>query len=147
MRSFSGTHDFRPSCLLAALIEDLAGDVEGATTLQAHAEAQLESLVAMLEAQACPRCGAELAHEQFNAGSRITSCRCIPVCSQCGGSEASTLASPVEWPLTDQTHAVRLRRQTYVVDGAGNVRARPRFPGGWLEFGEHSARDTGGMVR
>lgn len=81
VRSFSGSHPFRPVHLLEALAVEAP---EGADLVGIAAE-----LTERVDAGRCPRCGRHLPEmPEFPAGSRITACRCIPICGPCGVHEA-----------------------------------------------------------
>jgi hypothetical protein len=143
-RSFSDTRAYRVKCLrrriraeVAALEADnLAGELDG-----------------LLVDYLCPRCTAPFEHGLLPAGSRVTSCRCIPVCSRCGEHESfpGRAYGPHHWPLDDEWIADDLARWTsegteatlvldedtaavLTDDAVGQVRGRGH-PGGWAEFG------------
>jgi len=103
----------------------------------------------------CPRCGSGLPKPPVSpAGSRVTACRCIPICGTCGEHEALSTTSPSEWPLDPEDVREQMAQwlatgtsslallapegdDCYcVVDGDGVTPVRPRqHPGGWAEFG------------
>jgi len=86
VRAASGTHPFRVEHLREAYLA-------GAPEPEAEAEVAevVEGLAKLIEDGYCPRC-----HERplpdsdpvTPSGSRMTACRCIPVCSECGGHES-----------------------------------------------------------
>jgi hypothetical protein len=80
VRSFSGTHRFRPQCLLCVWGADFATTGQSVSTV--------EELVRRIDSGRCPRCAGPLASPLPPAGSRSTRCRCIPVCTPCGTHEA-----------------------------------------------------------
>jgi hypothetical protein len=87
--TFSGAHPFRSECLLEAYTQDVleenGGDIESACD---EGLKQVPELLALIDAGRCPRCGAALSEGEVPCGSRITECRCVPVCKLCGDSEA-----------------------------------------------------------
>jgi hypothetical protein len=86
IESFSGAHPFRPLCL-AELLDD---------------PDQVYDITAMIDLGHCPRCEERMLPQRPNypAGSRVTRCRCIPICSACGSHEAFVaIRHPSEWPL------------------------------------------------
>jgi hypothetical protein len=96
----------------------------------------------------CPRCEGPLPKApDLPAGSRITRCRTIPICSQCGSEEAEDfmaafrgsgkgMLAASEWPV----QPINLR-----ADGFEEAAARvPLYPtaarnphstGGWVQYG------------
>jgi hypothetical protein len=96
----------------------------------------------------CPRCSGPLG--DYPAGSRITACRCIPICSTCGGQEPFVLFAVTCWPVTQADHDLMMASSEWrtaevstgitdgemviTEDGSTPLRGRPH-PGGWLEFG------------
>lgn len=169
-RSFSGAHRFRPQCLADALREDYeaASDLTDGSwsteRLATEIDDRLEEAVYMLTEGYCPRCMAELQTIGgiSGAGSRVTQCRCIPICAACGereGMPCGTAITPLAWlnlklwALDKEADARRseyLRKATITVgvgaadghgrpaviteDGVRSVKLRPH-PGGWEEFG------------
>ena len=79
--SFSGAHAFRPQCLVAAL--KAFPEAYGITDHIGEAELLTE----FVDSGKCPRCQGEM-EKSLPAGSRVTDCRCIPVCWACGNDEA-----------------------------------------------------------
>lgn len=92
MQAFSGTHQFRPQCLRAEIDRDLDehGDVDRGFLIHA-----LVGVLHDIDHGTCPRCEGPLATLGGDGpvGSRVTSCRCIPICARCG--EHETLAASV----------------------------------------------------
>lgn len=76
--SFSGAHPFRLQCL-AEVLRIEVGDENDDLALE---------LVALIDAGRCPRCGRPITEREIASGSRMTSCRCIPVCAACGEDES-----------------------------------------------------------
>jgi hypothetical protein len=140
IRSFSGTHEFFPQCL-AGLLDDWPE--------------QVDSITEEIRTGWCPRCSERLPDQPtMPAGSRITSCRCVPICGPCGEDEAVTgVYHPGDWPLDPDAVRAAVARwnaqgQPAILtvdpdgvavllteEGARPVRPRPH-PGGWAEFGE-----------
>lgn len=109
--SFSGAHPFRPSCLadLGMVMDEVA------------------EITLAVDAGDCPRCGASLPENCLAAGSRMTRCRCVPVCGECGTDEARLEA-------VGSGEIVETQEPTLVEIPVGNLVDRPH-PGGALEFG------------
>lgn len=148
--SFSGAHPFRPQCLAEMPNEPLDGD-------------RIAEIVNMIDAGRCPRCDGPLPDGKpiRPAGSRVTSCRCIPVCGPCGDAEPFHGVHPWDWPLDDYDVADeataredRMKGATLahfgsdsdgspvMIDETGvtEVKLRPH-PGGWLEHGYDDTND------
>lgn len=122
IRSFSGTHDFHATVL---------ADTDAGTAGNA------DHIVSLIEAALCPRCEGPLPPE-FPAGSRITQCRSIPICSRCGSDEAhqqarGRLENAGQWPIRVAEIEEREGRR-HTEDGALPV-VIPRNTGGWLQYG------------
>jgi hypothetical protein len=113
-RSFSGAHPFRPVHLRAVLLND----------------DQLVDLVQLIDGEICPRCLGFLP-EEFPAGSRVTDCRCIPVCSDCGSDEPWSLIHPADWPVDSVEDGV------FAWKGDATAVGEVQAPGdsGWLKYG------------
>lgn len=101
-RSFSGRHEFQPDCL---------GKTDAASRGMAN------QIVADISSGICPRCRGPLpAPPELPAGSRVTRCRCIPICGGCGSDEAHQEAdrrglSPAGcWPVATEEIGERGRR-------------------------------------
>jgi hypothetical protein len=148
IRSFSGTHLFRPAHLRDAMrpaVPDKAERVE-----------RTARLVELVDAHQCPRCGRPFETLRFPAGSRVTPCRCIPVCHHCGQLEGlpalikemglaidvPDVFAPWRWPLPIEVIDVQeailaeLRSHMRLVQvQLEDLRAEPSS-GGWAEFGE-----------
>ncbi len=74
IESFSGSGPWHPAVLMDTNAE------ESGTALQ---------IVSDIHEGRCPRCQRPLpTGREFPAGSRITACRSIPICGQCGEDEA-----------------------------------------------------------
>jgi hypothetical protein len=57
-------------------------------------------LVALIDAGTCPRCEIPLPKaDELPAGSRVTDCRCIPICRLCGSEEGTWVVPPWAWPI------------------------------------------------
>lgn len=87
MRTVSGAHPFRPQCAASAAS---ASSAEAA-----------EEITRNVDRGRCPRCLGPLPRSPIvPAGSRVTDCRCVPVCETCGAHEArARLTPPDRWPL------------------------------------------------
>ncbi|CAN5119800.1 hypothetical protein BH11ACT1_BH11ACT1_19190 [soil metagenome] len=154
IESFSGVHEYRHSCAEAEVALELVAD-EGITDALV-ARITHEYVTAHLESGACPRCGGPL-NPAITAGSRVVSCRCIPVCPDCGSDEALSGVLPIiEWPEVDRAEMLARAEQWManaepaVLDldagviisesGVSKVKMR-EHPGGWLEFGHDDEDD------
>lgn len=145
--TFSSTHEFRPTCLMAAIARD------GADPNHTESIAVIAAMItSRIDRGWCPRC------EQGKlpdgnpvkpAGSRTTDCRCIPVCGPCGTDEGrgtEYLTGPLWWPV-DGVHeryaADVAAAQVAVWDASGVlltdvsiITPVPRqHPGSWAEYG------------
>lgn len=163
-RSFSGCHTFRPSCLVDVLVAELDCEHEDGGSVQEATE-RVEEFVRAIDAGRCPRCGATFADPPTApAGSRITDCRCVPICGPCGEHEASphgALVGVSDWPLDQGRVTLELDAwlstailATFIpsdgeadalglvlsADGVTEVVDRPH-PGGWAEFGHDEDPD------
>jgi hypothetical protein len=94
INTFSGCHPFNPQHLIDAYLESAEG--EGYDRDEA-AELVAELLEKVGEGR-CLRCGAEFNDGEIPSGSKVTDCRCIPVCHVCGQAEAYTPLVEVEGP-------------------------------------------------
>lgn len=157
--SYSGAHPFRPQCALRSIAEAFP-DIEGA------GQSFAADVTAKIDSGICPRCSGPLPTGNiFPAGSRLTRCRCIPICDRCGSDEVYELVSRTgrlsgvwQWPVGKS--AITRRRNKFkaqctpasiVADGHGGgvvlddegvtqIKLRPN-PGGWLEFGYDDTSD------
>jgi hypothetical protein len=89
--SFSGCHPFRPSCLAKAMHDNWMGVYDDAVAVE-----RLARFVDHIDAGRCPRCREDA---PYSAGSRMTDCRCIPICSTCGTHEVWYPWGPSSWPI------------------------------------------------
>lgn len=171
IRTFSGAHPYRPQCVVESsrtLLETLLPD-----TAAELAVLNAERITKAIDAGICPRCSDPLRPETTPddwrpAGSRATSCRCIPVCETCANWIEPILgASAVTaWPTDEDDGDDRTQKEAeaeFVVrakvmcttaylqsstdgpvvvsdDGVYVVQPRPH-PGGWLEHGYDDTRD------
>ncbi|QDQ98111.1 hypothetical protein [Tomitella fengzijianii] len=148
IRSFSGCYAWSPRILdqIADLPEELA-----------------EQIADNIENNYCPRCDRPFDPEPLQpAGSRVTDCRSIPICSRCGSDEATEVmqglgsadpgcSHPADWPLNvgdiDARHQWLLENTRIATldvsaggmhlvdeDGVTTVQATPST-GGWAEYG------------
>jgi hypothetical protein len=88
LRASSATHEFRPRCLkneIERLLDERGHVGRG---LLVHA---LVALLHDIDHGHCPRCQGPLYSVDGTApvGSRVTSCRCIPLCTDCGAAESA----------------------------------------------------------
>lgn len=137
IQTFSGTHPWHPTVLA-----DTDAD-----------EYLAEDIINNIEAGRCPRCERPLpTMPEYPAGSRITSCRSIPICGRCGTDEvyeqlSAGLSSAAWWPLpVDEidarkaefeavsTTAILSGDTLITVEGAAQV-VNPCDTGGWAQFG------------
>jgi hypothetical protein len=163
VESFSATHPFRPACLRGCVEErwrlvDLSvvrwddADDDYVTDITAR-------LVEHIDAGRCPRCDGPLLPADADdrtrpAGSRITLCRCVPVCSACGFDEAFDLRWPDVWPV-DRNEQEERRRAIVagarpavldvdagvVLDDYGVTPIKRTSTGGWAEYGYDDTAD------
>lgn len=90
LRSSEATHAFRPGCLKAEIerLLDERGDFKRGLLVHAYV-----ALVNDIDDGRCPRCQGPLTVEgEMPEGSRVTSCRCIPLCAACSDCETSERA-------------------------------------------------------
>jgi hypothetical protein len=108
--SFSGVHEFRVACLREAVTlayrEDEVED--------RRADDLLEGIIEGIREGRCPRCGGDYKADEIPAGSRLTACRCVPVCTDCGRNEAwnhfnDWFTPPGYWPIGSDSEASRRR--------------------------------------
>lgn len=146
--SFSGCHPYRPQCLLSHL-EAWVDEYDAADIAV--------EVTSAISRGTCPRCHGPLPDGDpvMPAGSRVTTCRCIPVCGACGGDEATNEQGAIFWPVpgVDERAAADRAKATpavaTVVDGRpvlltdhGVINPTPRSnPGGWAEFGFDDTQD------
>ena len=155
-QTFSGTHPYRPQCVVRSITRDGWG-FDATAVAQTHAE----RVTLAVDAGTCPRCGDEFADNEIPSGSRLTSCRCIPVCAACGADEANQHGlgqecSPVwRWPVSKNWRTRRaneVARRSRVVlatlegdsilsaEGVTKLDTTPTS-GGWAQFGFDDAQD------
>lgn len=156
IQSFSGTHPYRVECLEQRIRADADDDY-------LSVEEQVYELDLRISEGLCPRCGGEMPESQpapwggatAGAGSRVTSCRCIPVCGMCGSDEATYPVSPAWWEpgIIDWREEIAERQRHWMEaaeevtldvssgtpkilsdDGVADAQLRDH-PGGWAEFG------------
>lgn len=154
-RSFSGTHEYRPDCVQA--IAELTAVTDFGWTnpdrIARSGRHWAETVTGFVESGRCPRCKGAMPIDYPGAGSRLTTCRCIPICSACGADEAWYPMPIWRWP-TSRSAMSRRRNKVYAnssvkagilsssgdsltvitEDGSTPVKLRPH-PGGWAEFG------------
>lgn len=155
IQSFSGTHPYDESHAALTVALDWHGYDFSEDQLKRLSAVHAEAATGHLESGTCPRCRGPL-DAGNTAGSRITTCRCIPICPSCGEDEAiqRMLGKPYsrlwQWPTTK---SAKTRRRNLAMKGAvtttalvapdgtvitedGATELVPRqHPGGWAEFG------------
>jgi hypothetical protein len=140
IRSFSDTHDWDPDVL-----NDTDTDASTASMI-----------IDNIEHGRCPRCAGPLPQPpDIPAGSRITQCRSIPICSHCGSEEADEfmlafrrigrgMLAASEWPVRpkdqrDEGFEAKAARVPLSPSAAKN----PHNTGGWAQYGHASERGAG----
>ena len=167
VNSFSGTHPYRPQCVIDSIVADFVAcdfDTRGPATERAA------QITERIDAGECPRCLAPLpdGDPERPAGSRVTACRCIPICGRCGSDETyqSALGRPMsrawQWPvrkgaITRRRREIETRlaptRAEMTTDSAGApvlltedgvtpVVLRPPSSGGWAQYGYDDSADA-----
>jgi hypothetical protein len=128
LRTFSGSHAFRS--------EHLAEAMDGG--------GWLEGLLSNIRLGTCPRCNGPLlprGEGEIPSGSRVTACRCIPICYECGEDEGFTsweggLDSAADWPIERDEMMARIggfKKRTGLREiSIGDIRGR-EHPGGWAD--------------
>lgn len=103
LRARFATHPFRPRCLRSELERhlDLHGEVDHGVV--GHA---LVGLLHDIDHGSCPRCqGPSRTYpDQLSPGSRVTSCRCIPICAECEARETKEASISVVYSVFDWYH-------------------------------------------
>lgn len=139
MRSFSGIHEWDPT-VLADTDADEAGTADG--------------IIEAIESGLCPRCERPLPTlpEYPPAGSRVTQCRSIPICGQCGSDEcyeqwSGGLSSAGCWPIPVEEMKERkdhfesratvaiLSSESLITDTGAIPVVNPCNTGGWAQYG------------
>lgn len=136
--TFSGAHPFRPQCLVdayaAQMLDEWDGDPVQALKIALE---EVPALLALIDVGRCPRCAGTYMKGEIPSGSRVTACRCVPVCRVCGemetferlgfvgkGSQANILAGLPghigNWPLDRADQVTRLA-QIYALCDPGTV--------------------------
>lgn len=96
--TFSGAHPFRLQCIRSALYELVDGVIYDEIDADSFATRMLD----LVDEGRCPRCLGDLPNDPvLPAGSRVTRCRCIPVCVVCGDHEPFG-GSLDEWPVVQE---------------------------------------------
>lgn len=154
LRSFSGTHAYRPTCVSGAAklaaVTDFGFDPVDDAALEKIGAHWAEVVAGRLDRGQCPRCRGALPElPELPAGSRVTACRCIPICGSCGADEATYPLPLWRWP-TSRSAVSRRRNKLLrefppqsailhdgsVIDVTGAQEFKMReHPGGWAEFG------------
>jgi hypothetical protein len=140
LRSSSATHEFRPRCLKSEIERLLDERGDFGRGLLVHA---LVALLHDIDHERCPRCQGPLrtAEGEMPVGSRVTSCRCIPLCAACGAYETSERAvgghsSVLDWygsravrhDLERDLEGIDEASRTFVID-LTQARARAHLGG------------------
>ena len=161
--TFSGAHPFRAPCLIEAYIES----ADPGTDWDDAADEVAILIEKFIDKGLCPRCGGDYVEGEIPSGSRVSDCRCIPVCMECSRAEVygllvvaldrikgpedavlTPLLLPVcMWGENDrdaQTRALAAYELagdvSYTEVPAGDLLSRPH-PGGWLEHGYDDTQD------
>ncbi len=121
-------------------------------------------IVGLLAVGTCPRCHGPLPDgaPELPAGSRLTRCRCIPICGPCGTDEGDmqilgqTATSPAwKWPvskgwMTRRRKAAAAKGRvsegmivgdSLLTDDGVSQFTNPRNSGGWAQYGYDDAED------
>jgi hypothetical protein len=108
LRARLSEHAFRPSCLRGELEGYLDRHGETDHGLVGHA---LVGLLHDIDHDACPRCQGPLRSSpgEAPAGSRVTSCRCIPICPECEARESKEAQIGAVYPVFDWYHDREVR--------------------------------------
>lgn len=169
LRSFSGTHDYNPEHVIRSIVEEW--QLEGIDVEDHARDVLVPRITADLSEGLCPRCRQTLARFDGDrgAGSRLTPCRCVPICGPCGSDEANQgggiLGTGVSqfwrWPVRVGDRTKRANRAAAMFgpvhpavltggsdgqpvmitdDGATPLVPRP-MGGGWAEFGDDDDSD------
>jgi len=88
IRTFSGAHPFRPSCLIEAYEDCMRYEYTDPKDRREEAVEFVEERLPTIDAGRCARCNGDLEDWEIPSGSRLTACRCIPLCTTCGRAEA-----------------------------------------------------------
>ena len=167
IQSFSGTHPFRPRCLLGAMVDGDSELAEVPFDQAGQRLARLETRQAHRR-RTLPTVQRTVRTLTFPAGSRLTPRWCIPLCFKCGSHEAlpvdrNTLAGARawrcgavdEWPVEREQILDDLARfdeehgsTTAIIDGdtlisEGCVDPINLIPttGGWAQYGYDDTYD------
>lgn len=155
--SFSGTHLYDIDCVKTSVELDwIDQDVFDDARLDELSSSWARRVNRAVTESTCPRCGDKFDEHLVPAGSRVTICRCIPICSACGEDEAfqemlnNEISRVWQWPVSK---SARTRRKNKVMangrlatmvgdqvlskDGVTRIKPRPH-PGGWAEYGHDS---------
>ena len=101
-------HPFRPTCLRTELERHLDQHGEVDHDVVVHT---LAGLLHDIDHGTCPRCQgpSRTSSGDIPAGSRVTSCRCIPICGDCEARETKEASIGVLYSVFDwyQDRAVR----------------------------------------
>jgi hypothetical protein len=107
-RTHSAAHPFRADCLRSEIERHLDRQGQGDRGVVARA---LVGLLHDIDRGVCPRCQAPMGSSRYqpSTGSRVTECRCIPICTECAAREMKEASIGVRYPVFDwyQDRAVR----------------------------------------
>jgi hypothetical protein len=106
LRARLSLHAFRPSCLRAELERHLDEQGQGDHGVVGHA---LVGLLHDIDHGICPRCQGPPSPGERPAGSRVTSCRCIPVCAECEARETKEASIGALYSVFDWFHDREVR--------------------------------------
>ena len=107
LRARLSAHAFRAPCLRAELEVYLDRHGETDHGLVGHA---LVGLLHDIDHGACPRCqGPMPTAGSIPAGSRVTTCRCIPICVDCESRETKEVSIGAVYPVFDWFHDREVR--------------------------------------
>lgn len=161
IRSFSGAHPIRPQCVIAVVRSGLFSTGEKPDDLDEDSLSDVVvNIVHAVDAHRCPRCNEPLTESKsgsgfwMNAGSRVTRCRCIPICSRCGEHEAlegrfaKSKLGIRDWPTSPDEARADLYRwwkgatrntgvltEGHLLTGDGISVLQSQNTGGWREYG------------
>lgn len=153
IQSFSGTHPYDVSVLQfmpTEYLQSIAGQFDSPSiTAEWLRESAIEMIDERIKQGQCPRCTRSLANTLNPtwkpAGSHITKCRSVPICSLCGTHEAIEqmtcgLTPPELWrlltPLKVRRRVSKWSRENEShMPSLADCHAIVAERGGWAEFG------------
>ncbi|MEO8292971.1 MAG: hypothetical protein ABI635_07495 [Actinomycetota bacterium] len=110
MRARFATHPFRPRCLRSELERHLDRHGQVDDGVVGHA---LAGLLHDIDRDVCPRCQGALGTPagRLSPGSRVTSCRCIPICERCEERETQEASIGAVYSVFDWYHDRAVRAE------------------------------------